>query len=184
MDFIQLLNTLDGEPPTYSQLLSTNEWNIRRNEILIRDRHYCSNCGKSKSFFHGNQTYTYDKNQLLEFELDGNLILADKLIIDDRSRYIQIHHEYYILGTLPWDYDDEALTPLCNWCHWEFHQNKNVPIYSKEGFKLLDYNPCKRCNGAGIFPEFKHVQSGICFRCNGSKYEELINTPHKLWMKA
>ncbi|MHA8088010.1 hypothetical protein [Aquirufa sp. Wall-65K1] len=184
MYLFELLETLDEVPPTYSQLLSTTEWNLRRNQILNRDRHYCSNCGKSKSFFYENELYCYDKNQLLEFELDGNLIFADKVIVDDKSRYLQIHHNYYVLGTLPWNYDDNALITFCNWCHWEFHQNESVPIYSRQEYEyvILEYHPCKRCNGAGVFPEYKHVQSGTCFRCNGSKYEELIKSPHKLWM--
>lgn len=35
--------------------------------------------------------------------------------------------------------------------------------------------PCHRCKGAGFFPEFRHVSNGVCFRCNGSRYEELFN---------
>jgi hypothetical protein len=27
---------------------------------------------------------------------------------------------------------------------------------------------CPRCNGTGSVPQFKHVQDGVCFRCDGS----------------
>jgi hypothetical protein len=34
--------------------------------------------------------------------------------------------------------------------------------------------PCARCHGAGGFPEYRHVQNGVCFRCHGSRYDEFI----------
>ena len=29
-------------------------------------------------------------------------------------------------------------------------------------------NPCYRCGGGQILPQFKHVDAGVCFRCRGS----------------
>ena len=29
-------------------------------------------------------------------------------------------------------------------------------------------NKCNRCKGEGYITEFKHIQNGICFACNGS----------------
>ena len=28
-------------------------------------------------------------------------------------------------------------------------------------------NQCKRCNGYGVIPAFKHVHGGTCFDCHG-----------------
>ena len=30
---------------------------------------------------------------------------------------------------------------------------------------------CKRCNGAGYFPKYSHVNGGVCMRCNGTGVE-------------
>ena len=32
-------------------------------------------------------------------------------------------------------------------------------------------NPCRRCDGHGELPQFRHVQNGVCFRCGGSKID-------------
>ena len=86
---------------------------------------------------------------------------------------LHIHHKYYIKDKLPWEYNTDALQTLCWNCHEELHKNVQVPIYlNNEVYGYL--TPCFRCFGAGQFPEFCHIQSGICFRCNGAKYEELI----------
>ncbi len=102
-------------------------------------------------------------------------------IISEKSIIMHVHHRFYIKGKLPWEYDDDALITLCNWCHWELHEQTKVPIYAMLNGTLhdLNYTPCERCNGAGVFPEFKHVQNGVCFRCDGNRYEELIPTTFK-----
>lgn len=86
---------------------------------------------------------------------------------------LEVHHKYYQLGLMPWEYDDDALTTLCWYCHGELHKNGKVPVLDEYGNNLGEYTNCYRCHGAGTFPDFSHVQSGICFRCNGAKYEEL-----------
>lgn len=87
---------------------------------------------------------------------------------------LEVHHKYYQLGLMPWEYDDDALTTLCWYCHEALHKNGKVPVLDEYGNNIGEYTNCYRCHGAGGFPEFSHVQSGICFRCNGAKYEELI----------
>lgn len=32
---------------------------------------------------------------------------------------------------------------------------------------------CRKCRGVGKIPNFKHVEDGICFTCNGSRFEEV-----------
>lgn len=33
---------------------------------------------------------------------------------------------------------------------------------------MFELHSCKRCNGSGYIPEYKHVQDGICFSCWGT----------------
>ena len=96
--------------------------------------------------------------------------------ITEKSVVLHVHHKFYVYKNLPWEYNDDALITLCNWCHWSLHETTSIPIYKLVKGELyeLDYKSCYRCNGAGIFPEFKHVRNGVCFRCKGKKYEELI----------
>ncbi|MER2997381.1 hypothetical protein [Pontibacter populi] len=93
-----------------------------------------------------------------------------------RIKGLEVHHRYYKVGALPWEYPDGALTTLCWYCHEELHKNGKVPVLDRNGNVIGEYTNCTRCYGAGVFPEFSHVQSGICFRCNGAKYEELIDS--------
>ena len=34
--------------------------------------------------------------------------------------------------------------------------------------KTKTTDPCERCGGGRIFPHFKHIDAGVCFRCRGS----------------
>lgn len=90
---------------------------------------------------------------------------------------LQVHHLHYIDGLDPWEYKDSELITLCEECHSFVHSNYEVPVYRLEGENLvkIQFTPCYRCGGAGWFPEFKHVQGGVCFRCHGARYEELID---------
>lgn len=91
---------------------------------------------------------------------------------------LQVHHKYYVYPRLPWEYEDEALVSLCAACHRIFHEENQVKIFTEEGNELieLNYTPCKRCNGLGYFDQFSKVQGGICFRCRGARFEELIQS--------
>ena len=87
---------------------------------------------------------------------------------------LHVHHTYYQRGKLPWDYPNEALVTLCWKCHEDIHSKEKTEWLDENGQVLGSLTPCLRCFGAGEFPEFNHVQNGICFRCDGAKYEELI----------
>ena len=87
---------------------------------------------------------------------------------------LHVHHTYYQLGKNPWEYPDDALITLCWYCHEELHKNTQVSFFDKDGFELDKLNPCLRCFGAGYFPEYSFFHEGVCFRCNGAKYEQLI----------
>jgi hypothetical protein len=209
---------------TYSELLNSPNWQLKRLEILKRDSCVCQNCSNDKietfiktyglldrrSTNSKRLIYKIFENEETSIAIDSfkpyNLIVKNVMLYLDKTQdnyflpiaarrlkkgelknievdiltnqwifvnNLHIHHNYYITGKLPWEYDNEALQTLCWTCHEELHKNVKVPVYvnNEVGGYLT---PCFRCFGAGQFPEFSHVQSGICFRCIGAKYEELI----------
>jgi len=97
--------------------------------------------------------------------------------ITDFSLVMHVHHKLYIKERLPWEYNDSDLITLCNRCHADLHAKNRIPIYTiiNGQYYNLDYNPCNRCNGVGIFSQYKHVEGGVCFKCKGNRYEELID---------
>ena len=141
--------------------------NITPNKIQSKS-HIIIQSGKTKK---GEEFYILnDTNEKLQFKDLGIPVLADKKV------FMHVHHKFYVYVYLPWEYDDESLVTLCNICHWDLHKTTNVPIYTNKSGKLesLNYTPCTRCNGSGVFPEYKNINGGLCFRCHGNKYEELI----------
>ncbi|KYG77160.1 hypothetical protein [Roseivirga echinicomitans] len=88
---------------------------------------------------------------------------------------LQVHHECYRQSRMAWEYENEDLLTLCWQCHEDEHKEKKIPVYSTRGDVLGEYTRCNRCFGAGRFPEYNHVQKGICFRCIGKRFEELID---------
>ena len=96
---------------------------------------------------------------------------------NSKHNQLNVHHRYYVYNAMAWEYEDDALVTLCHHCHMLIHKSLSPLQYLQKGDKLepLKLTPCSRCNGAGYFPEFKHVLSGKCFRCHGERYEELIN---------
>lgn len=89
-------------------------------------------------------------------------------------RGLQVHHSYYQEGAMPWDYPDRDLTTLCWICHEKLHAKEKIPFLDRDGFEKGSLTPCYRCHSAGYFPEYNHVEDGICFRCRGARYEEHI----------
>jgi len=89
---------------------------------------------------------------------------------------LNVHHKHYIIQFKAWEYADEDLVTLCNECHLKIHQTVGAKVYSDENgyMKRVPLTPCSRCSGAGYFPEYKYVEHGVCFRCRGARFEELI----------
>lgn len=87
---------------------------------------------------------------------------------------LHVHHTYYKINTQPWDYPDESLKTYCWICHENLHKTVKIPVLDENNKEINRYTPCSRCCGAGVFPEYRHIQAGICFRCDGARYEELI----------
>jgi 5-methylcytosine-specific restriction endonuclease McrA len=91
-------------------------------------------------------------------------------------RGLHVHHKFYIRGKNPWEYENSALSTLCWHCHEKLHKGGKTAELDEDGNFLRELTYCTRCHGAGWFPEFHHVESGICFKCRGARYEELIES--------
>ena len=89
---------------------------------------------------------------------------------------LHVHHKFYVIGRNAWEYSDDTLVTLCDRCHCNIHKCSDVKVYTTENGKqiTMNYTPCKRCGGVGYFPEYRKVENGICFRCRGNRFEELI----------
>lgn len=51
------------------------------------------------------------------------------------DEHLHAHHKYYEKGSMPWDYPDEALVTLCEWCHNYIHR---VCVQELGGVKVGD----------------------------------------------
>lgn len=81
---------------------------------------------------------------------------------------LNIHHNYYIFGRKPWDYDNGALVTLCSRCHQKRHQQTKIPLYTSDRQLICSALPvCERCNGTGYLPQYRYFMGGICFKCHG-----------------
>lgn len=159
-----LLSVPDGEV-SYSMLLNCIEWEMKRIEIKKRDSNKCTKCGKRQTFkiLNGGKTQ-YSSPE----KLDSNKFT---LGLTDMPINLEIHHEYYILGKLPWEYRDEALITVCRECHQEIHDNKKIDVWDENMLKKYEFGDCHRCSGLGYLKEYSHVNGGRCFSCGGMGYE-------------
>jgi len=99
------------------------------------------------------------------------------LIKAKRPYKLEVHHKFYILNQLPWENYNKDLETQCNWCHSEFHKFGQVKAYYKINGKLIPVKltACVKCGGYGRIAKYEHIENGICFRCWGHKFEELID---------
>ncbi len=81
----------------------------------------------------------------------------------DSAHALQVHHEHYIVGRLPWDYPDVLLATLCHACHHQLHQEHRIFVYEEVDGKLVRCNlvPCVRCSGTGYFPQWAHIERSL-----------------------
>jgi hypothetical protein len=176
---------------TYEQALERPEWKRLRREVLRTQGHRCRKCGKQETWNKWdpeNETWNYYevvipghcRKYLNSYEVNGGTEFYH--ILDDRDFVItkvarptclHVHHRYYICGRSPWQYHPDCFECLCLYCHFDLHKKTRIPMYFLNNGLLIeteDLVTCPRCNGAGGFPEYRHVMAGVCFRCSGSRY--------------
>lgn len=125
----------------YQKLLEREEWKLKRQVLLDRFNHSCSECGRNR-----------------------------------HQRVIDVHHRYYRLGWLPWEYPDAAFVVLCREHHEGLHRKVRIPVFDENGQPIAQQAPCGKCDGSGYIPAYHHVAEGLCFRCWGSglDFEKLL----------
>jgi hypothetical protein len=181
----------DIKPP-YHELLGTVEWSKKRSQIIFRERNTCQSCERSciddytpKAVGHSifwepgiYEEVEVEKDHFCRITGEHLCTYSDitlKLVKQEDPHYAHVHHTYYILSSLPWDYPDEDLMLLCHKCHTHFHQTQKVNVYRTEAkLETADLHPCSRCAGTGHLPQYNHVQDGICFKCGGACFDEWV----------
>jgi hypothetical protein len=173
----------------YEILLNTIEWREFRQTIITRDKSRCQICNKEQSEKFGSDYFRKptkleiaenSKEQSIDLVGDGSFIVKMKNapivgVKTDTPTILHVHHTYYIFGDLPWEYKSEALLTVCHDCHVAIHDKEKIPVYVDNSFKdKLDLTPCTRCHGTGFLKQYLYFQNGICFRCEGRKFEEFI----------
>lgn len=101
---------------------------------------------------------------------ENTLYYFDFIPLNPSNLPLHVHHQHYIKGKEPWDYDDSALITLCADCHQKRHSSSvPVPLYNHDKSSILKANIpiCDRCNGSGYLPEYDYYLDGICFKCWG-----------------
>jgi hypothetical protein len=164
--------------PSYSELLNCKEWQDRRRDIKKKNNNFCSICKKSgphdyKPRLQGRLTIFVPI--LYDVEVDQMGMCKHVEIEMSPNSELHIHHKYYVLSRLPWEYADEDLLLVCKTCHDEIHSNEQIICYKSEhDKKYFHLTPCHRCDGTGYLPEYHYHENGVCFQCSGAGYLELI----------
>ena len=106
------------------------------------------------------------------------------LVKADNEYTLHVHHKIYILNILPWENYNKDFVTVCKWCHLETHKNDEIKAYRLINNNLVSakLTPCVRCFGTGKIAKFEHVENGICFRCEGVRFEELIVNRDKYYV--
>ena len=176
----------------YYLLLDTNEWHAKRNKIISRENNICQYCKKSciddyipKATPAG---VIWKPGIYEELEIEKNFYcrttgehlgsypaITVKLTEQKDPHFAHVHHTYYVLSNLPWNYPDEDLMLLCHKCHTKLHESERISVYlNKNQLQSINCTPCSRCGGKGHLPQFNYVEAGICFRCRGACFEEWV----------
>lgn len=131
----QLLSNINLKGLTYADLLTTKEWFDKRSVIIRRDNHKCTICGTEPTMYVpplGNIWLRKDHRRDIGW-LDGKEMefsWAEYFHeVACRPYILHVHHKCYIFNRFPWEYPDEDLTTLCNWCHSKVHREQDIPVY-------------------------------------------------------
>ncbi|MBB6611105.1 HNH endonuclease [Pontibacter sp. Tf4] len=172
----------------YAQYLRTCNWKSKRLEILDRDSFRCQGCGgyetENKQIVDVFGMKSSSKHLLWKdtkvihwTDLSGNKRSSTLNIPEgkpDKPYNLQVHHKRYVQNRLPWEYDNEDLIVLCNYCHKQEHDNTEILVFDELGNNIKDYGKCGKCGGTGYIPEYNQVQGGVCFPCHGAGVNILL----------
>lgn len=160
--FEQYLDTKRGserEFLPYAELLELKEWKDKRQVILSRDKSTCQRCNRITPWICSRENCC--ENPLWGVCYPHSIRLG-----------LEIHHKYYILGKLPWEYDDTALLSLCGDCHELSHGSIKYYLNETDTVGVTGLTRCWKCGGKGYLSEYKYYCCGRCFACGGTGYEE------------
>lgn len=71
---------------------------------------------------------------------------------------LQVHHQTYIKGKHPWDYEDYHLITLCKGCHAGRHNHNRSQGWTYEGMYDLE-EPIGTCDSCGTTIRYEHYIS-------------------------
>lgn len=188
----ELLTDRNGERIRYSELLEVKEWKEKRKIIISRQNHVCQKCnGRCINHYVLEYSYGYVPviTEIIEetYEVEIPITWTDiyvvveapnvyeKITYPNKPLFPHVHHTYYVDKALPWAYPDESLMLVCHSCHLEIHQKEVIKVYTNfNRVTNLNLTACNRCGGAGHFPQYNHVENGVCFKCQGARFLEWI----------
>ncbi len=150
---------------TYREKLQMEDWKVFRTYIMERDHYACQECGK----------LGYDECIIIDSicqKSSGKIIILSKPLLvptkpTEEFLRLNVHHKCYRRGREPWEYDEKELITLCPDCHKELHELTEIPVLDEKNRIISSLSKCDRCGGFGYIPEYKHIESGICFKCWG-----------------
>ena len=166
---------------TYQDKLSTSEWQDKREEIICRDNNHCTKCEEPKVILYGKGIREMNQSEKDEhWEKVSQIPNLPITLKKERVVYprvpvqLHVHHKYYILNKLPWEYENNALVTLCDLCHTEVHRTEKILVYKDDTkSETTDLTVCRNCNGSGYLSHYKYYMNGVCFSCSGTGYLEL-----------
>ena len=71
------------------------------------------------------------------------------------------HHDIQICDGCQSVFDARSPRMTCTKC------NRAMRLIEAHGSKIV-VNPCTRCGGTGTLDQFKTLNGGICYKCNGT----------------
>lgn len=152
-------------------LLMFGQYNPSGNDEMLYDLKGLQKFPKTiwnPSLDHDIQYIFHRYDRFINFEFAYSVPITK--IKEFEKNCLHIHHKCYRKGFEPWEQDNFDYVTLCNICHKNVHESVTIPYYNGQ-IILQSQRSCQRCNGRRIFECYKHVQNGVCFRCNGSGTE-------------
>jgi hypothetical protein len=167
------------DPELHSDIESLKNWVIKETNSLI-ENDTTINLFSSKPIM---QIGYSDLLRTIEWRFKRSRILVRDAYACAEcgtvSEHLHVHHKCYIKDELPWELEDANLISVCHVCHNKIHERETIPVYLRDsnGGLIPTQNHsifCYRCNGAGWFPQYRHVEAGVCFRCRGNCIDSTI----------